>query len=249
MPSAREAAVAQRAAAPVAAQAAEEGTRQQPRYEVKMALDEEQLADARSRMPSAAQAMRRQHPPRWINSVYFDTDQLDTYWANLAGASEREKVRLRWYGEAQPSGTVRFEVKRKVAVYGWKLMQALPAPDLQEPWAELVRGLERALRPDLGVWLRMHPRPILFNRYRREYYASFDGRVRITLDSDNGVYDQSGPRPNLHRRMPGGGTAVLEGKAAWRDRELLEVVLQSFPYRVTRNSKYLNGVDAIHGAW
>lgn len=227
----------------------EEGTRQEPRYEVKMALDEEQLADARTRIALAPGAMRRQHPTRALNSVYFDTDRLDTYWANLAGASEREKVRLRWYGDALPQGPVRFEVKRKAGVYGWKLVQGVPAPDLRRPWPEVVRHLEGALEPALAVWLRTHPRPVLFNRYEREYYATLDGRVRITLDSGNAVYDQAGPRPNLTRRTPGGGTAVLEGKAGWRDRELLEVVLQSFPYRVTRNSKYLNGVDAIHGAW
>lgn len=228
-----------------AGEAPEEGTRADPRHEVKMALDEEQLADARGRMATAPLAMRRQHPTRWVDSVYFDTDHLDTYWANLAGASEREKVRLRWYGDAQPKGAVRFEVKRKAGVHGWKLTQEVPAPDLSRPWPEIVRDLERALRPDLRVWLRTHPRPILFNRYLREYHASFDGRVRVTLDSANGVYGQAGPRPNLTRRAPGGGTAVLEGKAAWRDRDLLELVLQHFPYRVTRNSKYLNGVDAV----
>lgn len=227
----------------------EEGTRQEPRYEVKMALDEEQLADARTRLATAPLALRRQYPARPLNSVYFDTDHLDTYWANLAGASEREKVRLRWYGDRLPAGPVRFEVKRKAGVYGWKLTQEVPGLDLRRPWSEVVHRLERALRPDLAIWLRTHPRPILFNRYQREYYASFDGRIRVTLDSDNAVYDQAGPRPNLTRRTPGGGTAVLEGKAAWRDRDLLELVLQHFPYRVSRNSKYLNGVDAIHGIW
>ena len=84
---------------------------------------------------------------------------------------------------------------------------------------------------------------------QEDRYWQVDGRIRVTLDSDNAVYDQAGPRPNLTRRTPGGGTAVLEGKAAWRDRDLLELVLQHFPYRVSRNSKYLNGVDAIHGIW
>jgi SPX domain protein involved in polyphosphate accumulation len=228
----------------------EEGTRQQPRHEVKMVLEEGDLHDARTRIATAPQGLRRQHPSRDIWSIYFDTEGLDTYWSNLGGSSQRHKIRLRWYASADPGATVRFEVKRKVAFYGWKLVEEVPAPDLTQPWPAVVVRLARSLAPESAVWLREHGRPVLANRYRREYYASFDGRVRVTLDSGNTVYDQMlAARPNLTRSAPPSGLAVLEGKAAWSDRDLLELVLQRFPYRVSRNSKYLNGVDAIHGIW
>src|SRR5690348_8659937 len=99
------------------------------RYEIKMALDEADLFDARTRIRTASQGLRRQHPTRDLNSVYFDTDNLDTYWSNLAGSSERHKVRLRWYGPLAPTSPCRFEVKRKFGHYGWKLVEDVPAPD------------------------------------------------------------------------------------------------------------------------
>ncbi len=218
------------------------------RHEVKLVLDEADLLEARARIATAPQALRRQHPTRDLCNIYFDTEALDTYWANHAGASERHKVRLRWYGDMRPRGPCRFEVKRKAGPYGWKLVHDVPAPDLSGTWPEVVRAMQAALPPGGRRWLDEHGRAVLINRYRREYYASFDGRIRVTLDSGNTVYDQlHTARPNLARPAPPAGLAVLEGKAAWQDRDLLELVLQHFPFRVTRNSKYLNGVDAMLG--
>ena len=38
-------------------------------------------------------------PDRIVNNVYFDTPDLAAFEANLWGAPERRKCRLRWYGE------------------------------------------------------------------------------------------------------------------------------------------------------
>ena len=44
------------------------------------------------------------YPERQVNNVYFDTWDYRAYAENLAGVSERSKVRYRWYGDSAGSG-------------------------------------------------------------------------------------------------------------------------------------------------
>ena len=41
---------------------------------------------------------KEHHPDRQINSIYFDTIDLQFMFDNLAGTSRRKKPRIRWYG-------------------------------------------------------------------------------------------------------------------------------------------------------
>ena len=53
-----------------------------------------------------------------VNSIYFDTQVLDTFNDKLDGVSKRFKLRLRYYGDS-PSSFV-LEVKKKDAYLGLK---------------------------------------------------------------------------------------------------------------------------------
>ena len=52
-------------------------------------------------------------PKRTINSIYFDDIDYSCYEENLSGASYREKLRLRWYGEAGTPDNAKIELKVK----------------------------------------------------------------------------------------------------------------------------------------
>ena len=98
------------------------------------------------------------------------------------------------------------------------------------------------------MWLDTHIFAILINRYRREYFVSPDGKVRVTLDARQAVYDQRPrPRPNLSRRANLPDTLVLEIKFGRSDRKLGSNMMRGIPIRVSRNSKYVIGVRAISG--
>ena len=43
--------------------------------------------------------MKSLYPPRKINSIYFDTSNLDFYIASEEGVLPRKKIRIRWYNE------------------------------------------------------------------------------------------------------------------------------------------------------
>ena len=59
-------------------------------------------------------------PQRTINSIYFDDFNYSCYEENLSGASYREKLRLRWYGEQGLPSMAKLELKVKKNRLGWK---------------------------------------------------------------------------------------------------------------------------------
>src|SRR3989338_3942059 len=56
----------------------------------------------------------KQHNLRQINNIYFDTPNYSSYTDNKEGNPQREKIRIRWYGE--PFGKINnpiLEIKQK----------------------------------------------------------------------------------------------------------------------------------------
>jgi len=93
----------------------------------------------------------------------------------------------------------------------------------------------------------MNPLPVLINRYQRKYFVSRDKKVRVTLDSDLDIYDQSRKRfPNYSSKSNLPKVLVLEVKFP---RELRDHVVHMFggiPLRASRFSKYVSGFLSIN---
>jgi hypothetical protein len=188
------------------------------------------------------------YPDRTVNNVYFDTHELMAYAENLAGVSQRTKVRYRWYGESDWPDKGRLEIKQKRNQYGWKLnFDVSEPPGLEgQDWATIKRTIIRHGGPQAALWLEQFSVPIMINRYRRKYYESACRRVRITLDFDQQVWDQRYCDAPSHIRpanLP--ETFVFECKFARGERALAERILLGLPIRVSRHSKYMNAVNAI----
>jgi len=192
----------------------------------------------------------RPFPDRWINNVYFDSHDLETFGENLLGASARSKVRYRWYGEHPAPGPGILEVKRKRNSFGWKLHYTVPESPYREgaTWSEVRRRLLELLPPEGRIWLLEHPEPALLNRYLRRYFLSGDGKVRVTLDTHQGVWDQrAGSRVNLSRRAPFPDFLTVEVKCERQDWETASRYIQGIPLRVSRYSKYVTGLETSQG--
>ena len=56
-------------------------------------------------------------PPRLINSIYYDTSNLELFYSSEAGLSERSKIRIRWYDNSEKE---QLEYKVKNAELGKK---------------------------------------------------------------------------------------------------------------------------------
>ncbi len=187
------------------------------------------------------------YPTRTVNNIYFDPPDWASYGDNMSGVSDRKKCRLRWYGEPETAAEATFEVKHRRNAIGHKRQQRIPMSELHLrslPIGQLCTRLRVLLRADLRLQLDQSHRPVLYNRFRREYYETLDG-LRMTVDTDI-VYAHlhRGSLPALRPR-PGATPAVVEVKYPLERRPEAEEALRRFPFRATRFSKYVVGIDHL----
>ncbi|HPD41367.1 MAG: polyphosphate polymerase domain-containing protein [Anaerolineae bacterium] len=218
------------------------------RYELKLVCDARYLDQARSWMRLHPAGLRVAYPPRRVNSLYFDTPGLGGLETNLQGVGVRNKLRLRWYGDALPEVLAVLELKHKDNLLGTKLHFPLPRTlDLSRPWIEILATLHDILPIQGQTLLKQINAPVLLNHYQREYYVTPDDAVRVTLDYDQRAYDQRlTPRPNLDAPLLLEDVVIIEVKADGAQEEQVREVIRHFPLPRSRNSKYVNGVLA---AW
>lgn len=217
------------------------------RYEVKYVGRASELHRLLTWVKNTQAGFTEPYPSRQVNNIYFDTFDHFAFAENISGASARSKVRLRWYGEIENPAQSLLEVKRRRSGVGWKLAYRIgPLSLTGVPWRSIRRSLRAQLSPEAALWLDANPQPVLINRYRRRYFLSGDGRVRLTVDWNQRVYDErTGRLPNLTRRANLPDTLVVELKFDRSDRKLANRHAQGIPLRLSRNSKYVIGVQAI----
>jgi len=197
----------------------------------------------RARVP----ALRREFAPRQVSSLYFDSASYSCYHQSNAGVSERTKVRLRWYGDLEPSTPLTLELKHRASHLGWKSQYTLGAGDLahvdlrdlHRRFAEFVAPAERGA---VGM-LRM---PILVTSYFRHYFATLDGGIRVTVDGGLCFADQ---RRSQRLRLSGAGCAsdltVVECKMAPARVGDAAGLLRGLPQRHGRFSKYCHALERL----
>lgn len=190
------------------------------------------------------------HPPRWISNIYFDTYDYSAFRQNLTGASERSKLRYRWYGVDRYPDRGALELKSKRNYFGWKSRFSVEEPPYirGDHWRDIRAKLELQLPLDGQIILASNPQPTVLTRYFRRYFTTSDRKVRATIDTQQSVYDQRyKPYPNTSRRANISSTVVLELKFSRKDRERAAALMQGLPVRVSRNSKYVIGLRSVHG--
>lgn len=193
-----------------------------------------------------AMAFRTMYPPRRVNNVYFDTMDLRALDDNVAGISQRCKVRYRWYGHGALPEPGTLEFKNKHTALGWK--DSFPLDESPyvagDTWRTFQRRLRRALPARARVMFDDQGEVALINRYDRRYFESRDGKIRVTLDSNQVMYDQMrGARPNITRRINLPDVNVLELKCGAIDRRAAVSTLADCPVRIARFSKYTAGSE------
>jgi hypothetical protein len=216
------------------------------RYELKLVCDPHRQAQARSWIRLHPAGFVVAYPPRRVNSLYLDTPHLSSFDENLAGVSERQKLRLRWYGKSVSEIEPVLELKQKRDLLGRKKQVRLPCKlDLTCSWQEILRTVRACVEPEWRVVLQTVDQPTLLNHYQREYYAAPDGALRVTLDYACVAYDQRlSLRPNLRVSLPIADRVVIEIKAAPEYAERLQEAVVQFPALRTRNSKYIGSLQA-----
>lgn len=215
------------------------------RYEIKLTSHEANLPVVRTWVWSHPAGFRRAYPPRRVNSIYLDTHGWTNLEDNLAGVAQRGKLRVRWYGDDLSAVQGVLEFKQKRGRVGRKVAWACPEPiDLTtSTWREVLAQLRRQVSGPLATLLAVHTCPTLINRYRRCYYLSADALVRVTLDTEIDVLDQTlSPRPNLSRFTLRPPMLVVEFKTDAAHADRVATIVGAFPLRTSAHSKYANSL-------
>lgn len=211
------------------------------RSEKKIVIDSANLSWARSIIRLHTSGFHQAYPPRQVNNVYFDSPDLDCFFDNIDGLNQRNKFRLRWYGESLEITKSTFEIKHKINRYNWKTsFQINEKIDLRKmKWEEIISIIRKELPDDLSMQFSPYFCPIIINQYFREYYVSFDRKVRITLDYNQCGFEQRGKiSPDLRQPLFLPDITIIEIKS---DEKLSSEIFNTFnelPFRTYRNSKY-----------
>jgi len=190
------------------------------------------------------------YPPRYVNNLYLDTPGMVNYFDNVAGATQRRKVRVRWYGD--PFGEITrpmLEIKRKDGLVGTKHTFPLAAFQMDAGFCDRVFQriiTESDLPPNTRLALR-GLRVVLFNRYYRHYYATCEGDFRITVDTHMEFYKVNGVFGNqfVHHQF-NARDVIVELKYEIEQESQAHHVVSFFPFRPTRSSKYVQGVERVY---
>jgi VTC domain len=210
------------------------------RHELKFACEDEAYPRLRMALRLARSGVRPLHPPRVVQSLYLDTSHGRALAENLAGASEREKLRLRWYGVEGERVAGVLERKCRENSLGWK--ESVRLGELLVRGAERRRFVAELARLAGGIWAERLAglEPAQWVRYRREYLTTADGRVRVTIDRQLFCADQrlrarladTAPTPALR-------LLVLELKCAPEHLAEARELAASLPVTLGRCSKFV----------
>jgi hypothetical protein len=148
---------------------------------------------------------------------------------NLAGISDRQKYRIRWYGEQEEVVKPVFEQKIKNNALGRK--ESIPIENWNENYLH-----EHHLKNYGSL------SPILQNQYLRSYFVDWSGNFRLTVDRNikykrvNSIYsdDYSGAFNDEH--------IIVELKFGQDHFTIHKDITRHFPFRPSKHSKYVTGI-------
>lgn len=191
----------------------------------------------------------QRYPPRMVNNLYLDTQEMDNYHANVSGVGERHKVRIRWYGDLFGMITAPIlEFKVKHGPVGAKYPYTFPGFQLGEGFSQrsfqalvLGSGLPDKVRHSLR-FLDV----VLANSYYRWYYASRDGRFRITVDTGMAYYRVTRMCNHFRVKFVDRDQVVVELKYHPDLDPQAQQIASLFPFSMTKSSKYVTGIERVY---
>ena len=188
---------------------------------------------------------------RTVNNLYLDDQNMSFYRQNVAGDEEREKFRIRWYGDDfQDVTNPTVEIKKKFGAVGDKVsfkyssftaQLNTTAADLFKTKIEKIANANDDLKLASSLACLQ---PSLYNSYERRYFLSACELYRITVDYNMTFYNPAFSNFAVSKvALP---DVVLELKYAVADDKEARHLSQQLSARLSKNSKYVRGVDLIH---
>ncbi|MCF7835515.1 MAG: VTC domain-containing protein [Candidatus Marinimicrobia bacterium] len=210
------------------------------RYERKFFVSDLSLPEIKSLVRVHPACFRQDYPQRRISSIYLDSFGLDSYFDNLAGIGNRIKTRIRWYGDGfEKVNNPVLEIKIKENLLGSKLRYPLEDFSLNKNLSKVLQFAIKTSNIPKNLKLYLSGlRNSSINSYMREYYISADKKFRLTIDYDLCFYNSN--KKMIDRDV---SNIILELKHDMENDNEARFVSSQFPFRVTKNSKYVVGVE------
>ncbi len=130
----------------------------------------------------------RLYDERRVNNVYFDSKNFNAVSDNLDGLSNREKIRIRWYGKTFDTSIKTLEIKIKNEFLNRKNIFDLGDFKLSD--YKSISDFKGLLKNNKSKFEILYYEklasldPSLFNSYRRNYFFNPISQTRITIDED-----------------------------------------------------------------
>ncbi len=185
---------------------------------------------------------------RFVNNIYFDSVNLANYFSTVYGDKQRNKVRIRWYGEL--FGVIEkpiLEFKIKNGLLGRKQSYSLNpfVLDSRFDYETLKDVIDQSDIPEIVKVTFSSLHPSLLNRYSRRYFQSKDKNFRITVDNEQSFYQINCQNNSFLNRVNDSVSIILELKYNYEMDEKAERITNYFPFRMSKNAKYVNGIENL----
>lgn len=184
---------------------------------------------------------------RLINNIYFDSLEFSSFNENIQGFSNRNKIRVRWYGNIFGFISPILEIKSRRGNVGKKKSFKLNKFNFKKD-TKISDFKEFLISQEIPLFFKdliYSYQPQLLNSYERIYYQSFNNKYRFTLDSDIKNFKYQFHCENFVEVKPRFEHLILEIKYKDCDDLFVDSIANFFPFRLTRYSKYCTGILAI----
>lgn len=219
------------------------------RFERKFAVQDMHYHEIVQQVRNNRAAFLSIHHPRYVNNIYFDTNDMDFYTDNVSGKGSRKKVRIRWYGDlmGEISNPV-LEFKIREGMIGNKLSCPIKSFTLDKNFTgDYIQDILRSSElPDWVDAVMLMLKPALLNCYNRQYFISFNKNFRITIDDKLSYFGIGNGLNNFIKKYTS-DDVILELKYDYKhDGKDAAYVTNNLPFRLTKSSKYVNGFEMLH---
>ena len=182
---------------------------------------------------------------RRVNNIYLDQPNLNSFFDNIDGNSNRSKVRIRWYGDT--IGRIEkpiLEIKLKNNLVGSKKRYDLKPFNLDKNYS-LKNQKDNFLQSNLDKLILEHLSTFnlsLMNSYKRKYFISKDKNFRITVDFSMKYYKLNQLQNRFNTSFSDKNNIIVELKYPYNLDSIADKITNEFPYRITKSSKYVMGI-------
>ncbi len=134
----------------------------------------------------------REYPKDRVNSLYFDSADLDEYIRSASGEFRKNKVRIRWYGTVREGAGIPpayLELKSREGFASSKQREKLTVPSENLFPDRLCRGIvdKTTLNNTLakfGHFTEAPLRPVIVISYQRYRFQEIQTGIRVSFDYD-----------------------------------------------------------------